>query len=126
MSKIMKGQNNHMFNKEVISETRAKMSTNIRKVMSDPIICTKLNRANSGIKNPNFDKIIFTEILTKISAVQGTTIFVYDTNGSFINTFSSIKKAGKLFNCSSSTIQKYISVNKLFQGKWILSFFIKE
>jgi group I intron endonuclease len=126
MSEIMKGQNNHMFNKEVTPETRAKMSTNIRKTMSDPIIRTKLNRANSGTKIQNFGKIISIETLAKMSVAQGTTIFVYDLNNYFINTFSSIRKAGKYFNCSFTTIKKYTLTEKLFQDKWILSFSTKK
>jgi hypothetical protein len=110
MSEMMKGQNNHMFNKEVTSETRAKISTNIRKAISDPIICTKLSKANSGTKNPNFGKIIFTKILAKMSIAQGTIIFVYDPNNSFVNTFSLVKEAEKYFNCSLTTIKKYILI----------------
>lgn len=122
----MKAQNNHMFNKEVTSETCAKMSMNIRKAISDPIIRTKLSRANSGTKNPNFNKIVSTEILAKMSAAQETTIFVYDPNNSLVNTFSSVKKAGKYFNCFFTTIKKYTSIDHLFQEKWILSFTVKK
>jgi hypothetical protein len=107
MSEMMKAQNNHMFNKEVTPDTHLKMSTNIRKTLFDLIIRTKLSRANSTTKNLNFGKIVFTEILTKMSAAQGTTIFVYDSNNSFVNTFSSVKEIRKYFNCSFTTIKKY-------------------
>jgi len=126
MSEAKKGQSNHMFNKEVTPETRAKMSANISKAMSAPTIRAKLSRANSGAKNPNFGKVTSAETLAKMSAVQGTTIFVYDSNGSLVNTFSSVRKAGGFFNCSPTTINKYTLTEQLFQGKWILSFTAKE
>jgi len=126
MSEAKKGQNNHMFNKEVTPETRAKMSANIRKAMSNSTIRTKLSKVNTGENHPMFGKAHSIETLTKMSAVQGTTIFVYDSNGSLVNTFTSARKAGIFFKCSPTTIKKYTITEQLFQDKWILSFSIKE
>lgn len=115
-----------MFKKEVTPETRAKMSANISKAMADPTIRAKLSIANLGAKNPNFGKVPTAETIAKMSAAQGTTIFVYDSDGSLVNTFSSIRKAGKFFNCSPTTIKKYITTHQIFQDKWILSFTAKK
>jgi group I intron endonuclease len=62
---------------------------------------------------------IKTRILSRI--VQGTTIFVYDTQGSLVNKFNSAREAGLFFNCSHTTITRYVKNSKLFQGEWILS-----
>jgi hypothetical protein len=48
-------------------------------------------------------------------------IFVYDTQGSLINNFSSVNKTTKFFNCSPVTILKYIKNKKLFKKEGILS-----
>jgi hypothetical protein len=41
-------------------------------------------------------------------------IFVYDTDSSLVNIFSSAKKVTKFFECTYSTITKYIKNGKLF------------
>ena len=51
----------------------------------------------------------------KINEAKGTTIFVYDTQSSLVNTFNSANKAAKFFNCSHTTILK--NANKLFFNK---------
>jgi group I intron endonuclease len=107
MSEAKKGENNHMFNKEVTLETRAKMSASISKAMSNLTIRAKLSKAHLGAKNSNFGKARSPETLAKMSAAQRSTIFLYDSNGSLVNTFSSVRKAGKFFNCSPTTINKY-------------------
>jgi group I intron endonuclease len=62
----------------------------------------------------------------KISASNGTVIFVYDTQGSLVNTFCSAREAGRHFDCTFNTILKYAKNNELFQDEWILSTSVKE
>jgi group I intron endonuclease len=98
----------------------------------------KLREINSGEKNPNFGKAHTAETKTKLSlanygktlsdetkakmaTAKGIPIFVYDSNGSLINNFSSAKEAGKYFNVDSKTIFNYCSNDKLFKKQWILS-----
>jgi sensor domain CHASE-containing protein len=47
-------------------------------------------------------------------------IFVYDTQGTLIYTFSSGRKAAEHFNCDNKTIMKYARNNSLFKDKWKL------
>jgi len=54
-------------------------------------------------------------------AKGGGTIFVYDTNGSLVNSFNSARKAAVHFNSSHATIKRYCLNRALFQNKWILS-----
>lgn len=126
MSEGKKGALNPMFNKEVTPETRAKMSANISEALSDPEIRAKKSIAISGAKHPNFGKVASAETKAKMSAAQGTTIFVYNSEGSLVNTFTSARKAGIFFNCSPTTIKKYVISGELFQGKIILSITAKE
>jgi hypothetical protein len=57
-----------------------------------------------------------------LSAANGTTVYVYSSDGStLINSFSSANKAAKHFNCDKSTILRYIKSAKLFKGEYILS-----
>lgn len=57
----------------------------------------------------------------KISASQGTAIYVYDTQGSLVNTFNSAREAGKHFDCTSNTILKYAKNGNIFKDEWKLS-----
>jgi group I intron endonuclease len=66
-------------------------------------------------------KIHTTETLTKISTSLGTTIYVYNSQGLLVYTFSSSRKAAKFFNCSDPTIMKYARNGEIFKGLWILS-----
>lgn len=95
-------------------ETKAKISAKIKEVLSDSAIRTKMNVPKSE------------EHKAKLSAVKGTAIFVYDINGTLINTFSSFREAAIFFNSSHPTISKYSINGELFQGKWILSTSAKE
>lgn len=61
------------------------------------------------------------ETKAKLSVANGTTIFVYDSEGYLVNSFSSERMAGIFFNCSYTTIKKYSASGQLFQNKWILS-----
>jgi glutamate synthase domain-containing protein 3 len=59
-------------------------------------------------------------------AKGGGTIYVYDTQGSLVNTFSSAREAGKEFDTSHQTIMKYVRNGKKFRNEWILSTSKKE
>lgn len=48
------------------------------------------------------------ETIVKISATQGTAIFVYDSQGSLINSFCSTRNAAEFFNCNHKTIMRYV------------------
>jgi group I intron endonuclease len=78
----------------------------------------------SGENNPMFGKIRIhsTETKVKISVIQGTSIFVYDSNGLLVNTFNSARKAAEYFGSNHQIILRYARNNKLFQDKWYLSF----
>lgn len=105
------GENHHLFGKFLSSETKILIS-----------------EANKGDKNPRgmLGKTHSTETLAKISAVKGTTIYVYDTQGTLVNTFSSANKAAEHFNSSHPTIAKYAKNNNLFKNYWYLSYSIRS
>jgi group I intron endonuclease len=96
---------------------------------------TLISKIKSGLTKSIKTKLKISEALkgkthseetkAKMSVAKGTTIFVYDSEGSLISTFSSIREAGKYFNCSYTTINKYAISEELFQDKWILSSFKK-
>jgi len=96
------GEKNHMFGKVHSAET-----------------LTKMSEAHKG-------KSHTAETKTKMSITKGTVIFVYDTQNSLDNNFSSAKKAAKFFGCSPNTILSYTKNGKLFQEKWILSTTLKK
>ena len=102
------------------------MSGNRSKTIRDPTTSAKQSRANFGAKNLNFGKVTSAETLTKRSAAQGTIIFVYNSNGSLVNTFISVRKAEKFFNCSPTRIKKYVMTNQMFQDKQILFLQLKN
>jgi len=80
---------------------------------------TKMSEAHKG-------KSHSAETKTKMSITKGTAIFVYDTQNSLVNSFSSAKKAAKFFDCSPNTILSYIKNGKFFKDKWILSTTLKK
>lgn len=80
----------------------------------------------SGKNNHMYGKTHSVETKMKMSesisiAKGGGTIFVYDTNGSLVNSFNSARKAAVHFNSSHATIKRYCLNRALFQNKWILS-----
>jgi len=84
---------------------------------------TKMSGSKIGEKNPMFGKTPATETVTKMSISKGGgTIFVYDTQGTLVISFSSARKAAVYFDCTHVTILRHIRDNKLFQNQWILSF----
>jgi len=95
---------------------------------------TKISFAISGENHYNFGKLLSEETKakmripkseetkTKMSIVKsGRTIYVYDSQGTLVNTFSSARKAAEYFYCCHKTIKRYSINGKQFQDKWILS-----
>jgi hypothetical protein len=75
----------------------------------------KISEAIKGIPKTEGHK-------TNLSIVKGGgTIFVYDTQGSLVNSFSSARKAAEHFKSSHPTIVRYVKNGQLFQDKWKLS-----
>ena len=97
----------HMSGKIVSKETKALISL-----------------ANSGSTHPMFGKMHTTEAKEKISATQGTAVFIYDSEGLLVNTFSSARKAAEYFNTSHITIMRYIKNGRQFKANWTLSTFL--
>jgi hypothetical protein len=57
-----------------------------------------------------------------ISIAKGEgTIFVYGTNGSLVNFFSSARKVAVHFNTNHQMIMRYVRNREIFEDKWILS-----
>ena len=104
ISLALSGENNPMFGKTQTEGSKALMSL-----------------AMIGENNPMFGKFHSTETKAKISLALGKTIFVYDTNGSLINKFSSANKAAKSFHCNHNTIISYAKTGKVYKEKWIFS-----
>ena len=103
------GENHPFFGKTHTTETKALMS---------------LNR--SGENNAMYGRSHLTESKMKMSIAQGSAVFVYNSEGSLAYTFSSIRKAAEHFNCSPSTIKRYIITQQLFKDSWILLNTVKE
>jgi group I intron endonuclease len=75
-----------------------------------------------GDNHPRFGKSHTIDSRTKISETKGTIIYVYNSEGSLVNSFSSANKASEEFKCSHTTIIRNAKNGKLFQEKWYLSF----
>jgi len=99
-----KGENHPLSGKTHTPETLAKMSL-----------------AKSGKNNPMSGKSHSAKTLAKISNANGTFIYLYDTQGSLVITFSSARKVGEYFNCTHQTIKRYALNGKIFKEQWILS-----
>lgn len=72
------------------------------------LISEAISLAQSGEKNSMFGKTHSAETKTKISATQGTAIYIYDLDGSLVNSFTSVRKAALHFDVSNTTILKYV------------------
>jgi group I intron endonuclease len=105
----MSGENHPLFGKLHFAETKAKISL-----------------ANKGMSNLMFSQSHSEKTKLALSiAKKGGTIFVYDTNGSLVNSFCSTRKAAEFFNCTHPTIKKHYSNGKLYKKLWIFSTVLK-
>lgn len=77
----------------------------------------KISLTNSGINHQMSGKTHTTEAKEKISATQGTAIFVYDSQGSLVYTFISTRKAAKYFGISHVSIMRYTNNNRQLKKK---------
>lgn len=62
--------------------------------------------------------------LGEFSISRGITIYVNDSEGLLVNTFTSANKAAVFYNSNHPTILKYAIKGILFKDKWYLSFSI--
>jgi len=85
------------------------------------VIRARMSLAKSGKNNPMSGKSHSAKTLAKISNANGTLIYLYDTQGSLVITFSSARKVGEYFNCTHQTIKRYALNGKIFKEQWILS-----
>ena len=101
----MSGENNHFFGKTHSAEAKALMS-----------------EAKKGENHPLFGKTHSAETTAKMSKAKGGgTIYVYDSQGTLVNSFSSARNAADYFNCDHKTIIRYVRNEKIFKEQWILS-----
>jgi group I intron endonuclease len=80
-----------------------------------------MSEAKTGKNHPMYGQSLSIITKAKISMTKGTAIYVYDTQGSLVNTFSSASKAAEYFNCTHVTILKYSRNGNIFKDKWKLS-----
>lgn len=130
-----RGENHPMFGRTHSAETKALMSE-AKKGEDNPMFGktgenhhffgqTHSEDTLAKISGKNnhffFGKTHTPETIAKISVAQGTAIYVYGSDGSLVNTFSSARNAALHFKCSINTILKYARNSKIFKEKWILS-----
>ena len=120
------GENNPrgMLNKPHSEKTKALISSR----MSGRIVSLEtkalISLTNSGKNHPMSGKTHTTEAKEKISATQGTAIFVYDSLGSLVNSFSSARKAAEHFDVSHITIMRYTKNGRQFKKNSTFSTFL--
>jgi len=107
------------------AETKLKISEALKGRTHNEETKAKMSLLKIADKNPIFGKNHSVESRVKISIARGTPIFVYLKDGTFENSFSSGRMAGKFFNTDSKTILKYLRSGKIFKEKWIFSSFKK-
>lgn len=83
-----------------------------------------VNHPMFGIKgedHPLFGKTHSALSKAKMSTSKGTAIYVYNINGTLVNSFSSARKAAEHFNCNHKIILKHAKKGLLFKDQWVLS-----
>jgi group I intron endonuclease len=76
----------------------------------------------TGGNNPMYGKQHCSETIAKMSIVKGGgIIYVYDLQGSLINSFSSARKAAKFFSTNHQAIMRYVRNGEIFKEQWKLS-----
>lgn len=94
---------------------------NLLKVAGSSLGRTLSAETKALLSEAHKGKTYSTKTKAKISATLGSAIFVYDLEGSLVNTFPSARKAAEYFNSNHPIIMRYLKNNKLFQGKWLLT-----
>lgn len=113
-------------------ESLAKMSEASKGRISSPETIAKLSKIMLGENNsmygklgenhPMYGKTHSTNTKAKMSEARDTIVYVYNSDKTtLVNSFPSAKKAAEFFNCSHSTILRYISNGLIFKDRWILS-----
>jgi len=101
LAKMSLSSDNHprgMLDKIHSAETKALMSETHKSENLSKETIAKLILAKVGKNNPMYNKSHTAETKAKISATKGTAIYVYDTQGTLVNTFSSAKKQHYILN----------------------------
>lgn len=105
ISKALSGNGNPMFENYHSAETKALM-----------------REASLAGNNPMFGKEHSAETKDKMSAAQGTTIYVYSSDKStLLYTFTSANKAAKVLKGHYQTILKYAKNGSVYKEQWFLS-----
>ena len=97
-------------------ETRAKMRATRKGKTHTAETRAKISAAVTGINHPMFGKV----------AARAITVYVYSLDKVLVNTFDSQVAAAKWLGTSNITVINYIRSGKVFQGKYILTTFLKE
>jgi len=85
------------------------------------ITLEKFSDMRKGQNHPMYGKQHSLETLAKMSIAKGgSTIYVYDTQGTLVNSFCSSRQAANFFNCGYNTILRYCKNGNLFKNNWIL------
>lgn len=124
LAKMSLSCDNHprgMLNKTHSAETKALMSETHKSENLSKETLAKLILTKVGKNNPMYNKSHTAETKAKMSATKGTAIYVYDTQGTLVNTFSSANKTALYFKCSTTTIIRYTQNGNTFLDKWKLS-----
>jgi len=122
ISKALTGENHPMFG--IIGENHPRFG-----IFLSADIIANMSKAQKSIdrtgqKNPRgmLGRIHTSDTLAKMSIAKGVgTIFVYDTQGSLVNTFISARKAAVFFNTNHQIIMRYVRNGGIFKEQWILS-----
>jgi hypothetical protein len=121
------GENNPFYGRIHSAEFKSRMSEIMSGKVKSEETKQKMSEAKSGENRPNFGITPSDETKVLISsALGGGTIYVYNSEGTLVNTFCSTRKAAEEFGCSHVTIANYIKNGELFQDKWILTLSVKE
>jgi hypothetical protein len=121
LSEINKGENHPMFGRSHSEKTKVLMSE-VRKGDKHPLFGKfHSDETRALMSESHKGKSHSADTKAKMSAAQGTVIFVYDLEGTLVNKYSSARKAAINFDSSGSTILKYASSGKVFKEKWIFS-----
>lgn len=119
ISEAMSAENYFNFRKSFSKETKRKISEVMISKSHSAESKTNIDLAHKG-------KSLSNEIKAKISLAKETAIYVYDCDGSLVNSFTSANKTALYFKCSINTIFRYAQNGQIFLKIWVLSTSLKE